>query len=89
MFEHASKVIGELRQLDRDYRCELLYSDESGFSPNPSVQYGWTPITQTRAVEPLAHRQRINVIGALRHDGRFIWTTQQRPTTREDVIAFF
>lgn len=82
-------MIGELLQLDRDHRCELLYFDGSGFSPNPAVQYGWTPIAQTRAVEPLAHRQRVNVLGALHHDGRLISTTQQRPTTREDVIAFF
>lgn len=38
---------------------------------------------------PLAHRQRVNVLGALRHDGQLIWTTQQRPSRREDVIAFF
>ena len=53
------------------------------------MQYGWTKIGQTRSVEPLAHRQRVNVLGALRHDGQLIWTTQQRPTTRDDVIAFF
>jgi transposase len=53
------------------------------------VQYGWEKIGQTRAVEPLAHRQRVNVLGALRHDGHLTWTTQQRPTTRDDVIAFF
>ncbi|MFC0250899.1 transposase [Massilia consociata] len=41
------------------------------------------------SVEPLAHRQRVNVLGALRHDGPLTWTTQQRPTTRDDVIAFF
>lgn len=29
------------------------------------------------------------MLGALRHDGQLIWTTQQRPTTRNDVIAFF
>jgi len=46
-------------------------------------------IGETRSVEPLAHRQRVNVLGALRHDGQLIWTTQQRPTRREDVIAFF
>jgi hypothetical protein len=82
-------VIGRLGRLDRERRCELLYFDESGFSPNPPVQYGWTRIGQTRSVEPFAHRQRVNVLGALRHDGRLIWTTQQRPTKREDVIAFF
>ena len=53
------------------------------------MQYGWGKIGQTRAVEPLAHRQRVNVLGALRYNGYMIGTTQQRPTTREDVIAFF
>jgi hypothetical protein len=53
----------------------LLYFDESGFSPNPPVQYGWGRIGQTRAVEPLAYRQRVNVLGALRHDGLLAWTT--------------
>ena len=66
-----------------------MYFDEAGFSPNPSLQYGWSRIGETRSVEPLAHRQRVNVLGALRHDGQLIWTTQQRPTRREDVIAFF
>jgi hypothetical protein len=78
-----------LSRLDHEQQCELLYFDESGFSPNPPVQYGWGKIGQTRAVEPLAHRQRVNVLGALRHDAPLTWTTQQRPTTRDDVIAFF
>jgi len=37
----------------------------------------------------LSHQQRVNVLGALRHDGQLIWTAQQRSTTRDDVIAFF
>ena len=82
-------MIDALVRLDQEQRCELLYFDESGFSPNPLVQYGWGKIGQTRAVEPLAHRQRVNVLGALRHDGQPTWITQQRPTTRDDVIAFF
>ena len=28
-------------------------------------------------------------MGALRQDGKFVWCTQQRPTVRDDVIAFF
>lgn len=81
--------MGALGRLDHEHRCELLYFDESGFSPNPPVQYGWTRIGQTRSVEPLAHRQRVNVLGALRQDGQLIWATQQKATTRHDVIAFF
>lgn len=70
-------------------QCELLFFDESGFSPNPPLQSGWTPIGQTRSVEPLSHGERVNVLGALRHDGKLIWKTQQRPTVRDDVIGFF
>jgi len=76
-------------RLDHEQRYELLYFDESGFSPNPSLQYGWSRIGEIRSAEPLAHRQRVNVLGALRHDGQLIWKTQQRPTRRQDVIAFF
>lgn len=76
-------------QLARAGQCELLFFDESGFSPNPPLQSGWTPIGQTRSVEPLSHGERVNVLGALRHDGKLIWKTQQRPTVREDVIGFF
>lgn len=82
-------MIAELSRLDHEQQCELLYFDESGFSPNPLVQYGWGKIGQTRALEPLAHRQRVKVLGPLRHNCSLTWTTQQRPTTRDDVIAFF
>ena len=68
-FEYAGEVIGKLGQLDHEQRCELLYIDESGFSPNPAVYYGWTGIGETCLGEPLAHRQRLNMLGALRHDG--------------------
>lgn len=67
----------------------MLFFDESGFSPNPPLQSGWSPIGQTRSVEPLSHGERVNVLGALRHDGKLVWKTQQRPTVREDVIGFF
>jgi hypothetical protein len=67
----------------------LFYFDESGFSPNPPIQYGWSRFGQVRSVEPQAHRQRVNVLGALRQDGKLVWCTQQRPTVRDDVIAFF
>ena len=39
--DSAGKVIEALVRLDQEQRCELLYFDESGFSPNPPVQHGW------------------------------------------------
>jgi hypothetical protein len=40
-------------------------------------------------VEPLAHGERVNVLGALRHDDTLHWKTQCLPTVRDDVIGFF
>jgi hypothetical protein len=40
------------------------------------------------SVEPQVHRQRLNVPGTLRQDGKLVWCAQQRPTVRTDVIAF-
>jgi len=34
-------------------------------------------------------RQRVNVLGALRHNGELEWTTLQHSTARADVIDFF
>lgn len=78
-----------MNALAREGTCELLYFDESGFSPNPPVQYGWAKIGQTRCVTPEPHRQRINVLGALRATGGLIWRALQKSTVRDDVIAFF
>ncbi|RYF42614.1 MAG: IS630 family transposase [Cytophagaceae bacterium] len=88
-FDRARAIIRSLHQRALAGQCELFYFDESGFSPNPPIQYGWSRIGQVRSVEPQAHRQRVNVLGALRQDGKLVWCTQQRPTVRNDVIAFF
>jgi len=89
VFEHVREVITLLGKLDHEGQCELIYFDESGFSPNPPLQYSWSPIGQTRQVEPQSHRQRVNILGALHHCGKLIWATLRRSTKREDVIAFF
>lgn len=43
--ERAREVINALAKLEQ--RCKLLNFDESGFSPNPPVQYGRGRISQT------------------------------------------
>lgn len=78
-----------MKALAHEGKCEMLFFDESGFSPNPPLQYGWSLVGQTRCVEPQSHKQRINVLGALRHSGELIWRAQQKSTVRDDVIAFF
>ena len=88
-FEHASGVVASLQSMAQAGQCDLLYFDESGFSPNPPLQYGWAPIGQTRCAEAGVHRQRVNVLGALSHDGKLLWTVKEQHTIRDDVIAFF
>lgn len=88
-FEHARGIVTSLQRLAQDGKCDLMYYDETGFSPNPPVQYGWTPVGLTRGAEPGEHRQRVNVLGALGHDGRLVWTVKEQHTARDDVMDFF
>jgi hypothetical protein len=44
------------------------------------------PDPSRRTARTSAARERA---WALRHDGQLTWATQQRPTIRDDVIAFF
>jgi transposase len=87
-FERAEGVLASLRAMARAGQCELLYFDEAGFGPNPPLQYGWMPIGQTRHARAGTHEQRVNVLGALRHDHSLVWRMHDKRTTREDVMAF-
>jgi transposase len=88
-FRQGQGVLASLQAMTQRRQCELLYFDETGFGPNPSVQYSWTRIGQTRRALSGSHRQRENVLGALRHhDHSLIWRAHDKRTVREDVIAF-
>ncbi|WP_194711800.1 transposase [Noviherbaspirillum soli] len=86
-FDRARAVIGPLHQRASAGQRGLFYFDESGFRPNQPIKYGWSLIGQVRSVKPRAHRQRVNVPGVLRQDGKPVSCTQQRPTVRNDVIG--
>ncbi|MES2264107.1 MAG: IS630 family transposase [Pseudomonadota bacterium] len=87
-FERAEGAMASLRAMARMGQCELLYFDEAGFGPNPPLQYGSMPVGQTRAARAGTHEQRVNVLGALRHDRSLVWHMHDKRTTREDVMAF-
>ena len=88
-FERAKGIVASFQGTAQAGQCDLLYSDESGFSPNPPLQDGWTPIGHTRCAETSVHRQRVNVLGALGHDDKVLWTIKEQRTMRNDVIVFF
>jgi hypothetical protein len=78
-----------LRQQAQAGKLALCFFDESGFSPIPSLQSGWSLRGQTRCCCPDAHKQRVNVLGCLQKGVRLIWKAVAHPVAREDVIAFF
>ncbi len=88
-FERGKGVVASLQAWAQAGQCELWYFDESGFSPNPPVQYGWMPSCQTRRAQCGSHQQRVNVLGALGFDNKLMWTAHEQRTVREHVIAFF
>lgn len=87
-FERGQGVMASLQAMARARQCELVYFDEADFGPIPSVPYRWMPIGQTRRASAGAHRQRVNVLGALRQDHSLAWRLHEQRTIRDDVIAF-
>lgn len=81
--------IDTLTQQAQDGQLALCFFDESGFSPIPPLQSGWSLQGQTRCCCPDSHKQRVNVLGCLQKGVHLIWETVTHSVTREDVIAFF
>ena len=56
---------------------ELFFSDECGFSLNPSIPYGWQPIGIQRGIRS-ANDRVINLFGLLSKNGKLItYATEQ------------
>jgi hypothetical protein len=56
-----------LRQLCADGHLDLYYSDESAFSMNPCLPYGWQAKGETIGIVPQGNR-KINVFGIFSSD---------------------
>lgn len=78
-----------MTQKARAGELALCFFDESGFSPNPPIQSGWSLRGQTRHCCPVSHHYRVNVLGCLQKGVRLIWETVTHTVDRNDVIAFF
>ena len=78
-----------MRQKAESGELDLCFFDETGFSPNPPLQSGWSLRGQTREYGPVSHRQRVNVLGCLQKGVRLVWETLTHTVARHDVIAFF
>lgn len=81
--------LAALTQQAQKGQLALYFFDESGFSPNPSIQSGWSLRGTTRSYCPVSHRERVNVLGCLQKGGALVWETIAHTVQRRDVIVFF
>jgi len=80
------RALRKLHRLEAAHRCDVLYTDESGFGLQPPVPYLWQKKGQTLGLPSQAHSRRLNVLGFFKSDGS-LWhfATQQRLTAQHFV----
>jgi len=76
-----------LRQLWKFYRCgalDLYFGDESAFSMNPKLPYGWSPPGERIQIFPMRDK-KINLFGIFRPDN-FCVTYQSEANINSDFL---
>jgi transposase len=68
-------------------KIKIYYADESGFSLEPCIPYGWQPPGEYVRITPVGGH-RLNVFGLLSRDNDFHAYTIDKSVNSEAVIAF-
>jgi transposase len=66
----------------------ILFLDESGFYPLPSVVRTYAPIGQTPILQEWYTRDHLSAISAISPEGRLYFHCQDRAINSADVVAF-
>lgn len=66
-FRRGKKVIDNLWTLQSQHKFDLFFFDETGFSCQPSVPYGWQPKGETTEI-PSQSSERLNTLGFWKAD---------------------
>jgi transposase len=66
----------------------ILFIDESGFYPLPSVVRTYAPVGQTPIMREWWTRDHLSAISAISPEGKLYFHCQDRPLNSADVIAF-
>ncbi len=69
-------------------RQTILFLDESGFYPLPSVVRTYAPIGQTPILREWWTRDHLSAISAISPDGKLYFRCQDHALNSEDVVAF-
>src|ERR687895_240125 len=69
-------------------RQTILFIDESGFYPLPSVVRTYAPVGHTPVLREWWTRDHLSAIGAVSPAGKLYFACQDRAINSEDVVAF-
>jgi transposase len=73
--------------LEEAGKVKIYYADESGFSLEPCISYGWQPPGEYVRITPVGG-PRLNVFGLLSRDNDLHAYTIERTVNSDAVIAF-
>lgn len=76
----------QLQQLSTSHHLDVYYADESTFSMNPCLPYGWQAKGETVRIFPQSNR-KINVFGIFRADNRCWASFSARNIKGETVVT--
>jgi transposase len=66
----------------------ILFLDESGFYPLPSVVRTYAPVGQTPILRDWCTREHLSAISAISPEGKLYFHSQDRALDSADVVAF-
>jgi transposase len=66
----------------------ILFLDESGFYPLPSVARTYAPIGQTPILREWCTRDHLSAISAISPEGKLYFHSQEHPINSDDVVRF-
>lgn len=86
-FDAAQAELLRLHKKEQQGKLIVCYLDESGFSLQPVVPYGWQRSDSQISCTSNSHHRRLNVIGLLQCNGTFDSYTVEGTITTDVVIA--
>jgi transposase len=86
-YERLYALLQELKQLEESGFLELFYGDQSSFSMNPNVPYGWQEIGNSIKIVPTKETP-INIFGLLSRQGQLEAYECEGSMTSAAIIAF-
>ena len=87
--EEYARLAAELTallKLEDENKIKLYFADESGFSLNPTIPYGWQPIGETIGIVPQKSK-RLNVFGLMNRQNDFVSYSTTQTIDAKTIVA--